>query len=103
MIIVTWRMSTAPDKVWEGLEWAKKVNTISNKWGSALKVWLLRSRTGTFNSFTMAAQFASMAEYEASSEKRSTDSGFKALAKERQESDWFVDVETTINEVIEES
>ena len=103
MIIVSWQNRTAPDKAGEGIEWVKKVIAKSKNWGASSKAWILRPRTGSFNRFTLAVQFASLAEYEESTARRNADPGFQALLKERQESDWFVDLETTINEVIVET
>jgi hypothetical protein len=103
MIIATWRISTAPDRVREGLEWAKSAMANMKKAGHApSKWWILRPRTGDTNRFSIAAQFASWAELETQMEKRDADSGFQNLIKERQKTDWYAGIEITINEVFEE-
>ena len=103
MIIVTWRVSTAPEGAKQGLEWGNKVMAGQKKAGLApSKWWILRPRSGDFSRFTMAAQFASLAEFEAHEAKRDADSGFQAMIKEREEADWYAGVEVIIAEVVEE-
>ncbi len=64
MVIVTWGFTTAPGKVWDGVEHAKKVIEHAEKVGWGASKWgLVRPRTGSVNRVTMAAQFASFGEY----------------------------------------
>ena len=66
------------------------------------KWWILRPRSGEITRFTLAAQFASMAEFEEHIAKRDGNSSFQALSRERMEAGWTTGIEIIFAEVIEE-
>lgn len=101
MIIVAYRWETAIGKTEAGLEWSKKTGAYAKKAGLLPpKYWTLRPITGDIHKFTIAEQYASMAEYEETRAKRAADSGFQALVKEQ--SDWLAGLELIISEVVDE-
>ena len=103
MFIVTFRINTAPDGMRKGLEWAKNVMATMKKAGLApSKWWILRPRSGDASRYSIAVQYASLAEFETHVAKRDADSGWQAMIKEREEADWFAGSEIVIAEVVEE-
>ena len=103
MIIVTWRFSTAPGKLNQGLEWEKGNQPILKKEGfEPQKKWLLRPRTGDTNRFVVSAQFTSFAAYGEFLAKGAASTAWQDRIKEINESDWYAGTEVTISELIEE-
>jgi hypothetical protein len=75
---------------------SKKTGLTGSKW------WILRPRTGDANRFSIAAEYASMAEFEETSAKRRADSEWKAMADELIGADWYAGIDIRISEVVDE-
>jgi hypothetical protein len=101
MIDVVYRFKVAPGKVEQALEWASKNRAYLKKAGLSGTLFLLRPITVEAGEIAFVERLASMSEYEKIRTKRRADSGYMAIAKELQGSDWYLGHANRIYEVVE--
>lgn len=102
MIIVSTRFDIMPGKYQEAQQWTEKIwKIIERVGGLGLKTWIITGRTGQVNRITLAAQFASMGDFEEVLDKLGEDAALPALRAEQ--SNWCTGVERSVGKVIKES
>ena len=100
MMMETVRVTFAPNKWPQAVEWAENVTAYIKKAGRQLS--LLRPRTGDRNAIIWLIQHSSLAEADEAHEKLKGDSEYMKIWREGATADWYIGQRRTYWEVLSE-